>query len=164
MHFKLYLQQSAEKGVVATAVRCGALKFKKLLTSSTNSEILLIVMNDTNKFDRFDRFDSFVNLTPHDVTVSSRGKIKKYVKDGTVARVSETVTLAFTIDDCDISDVVFGDIIGLPAPVKGVYFIVSAMVKEAVKKSGSGRNDCVSPGNLIRNEKGEVIGCKGFTR
>lgn len=118
-------------------------------------------MNDTNKFDRF---DSFVNLTPHDVTVSSRGKIKKYVKDGTVARVSETVTLAFTIDDCDISDVVFGDIIGLPAPVKGVYFIVSAMVKEAVKKSGSGRNDCVSPGNQIRNEKGEVIGCKGFTR
>ena len=117
--------------MVATAVRCGALKFKKLLTSSTNSEILLIVMNDTNKFDRF---DSFVNLTPHDVTVSSRGKIKKYVKDGTVARVSETVTLAFTIDDCDISDVVFGDIIGLPAPVKGVYFIVSAMVKEALKR------------------------------
>lgn len=158
MNFKLYLQQSAEKVIFVGIRDVGVIYSKKLLTSSTNSEILLIVMNDTNKFDRF------VNLTPHDVTVSSCGKIKKYVKDGNVARVSETVTLAFTIDDCDISDVVFGDIIGLPAPVKGVYFIVSAMVKEAVKKSGSGRNDCVSPGNLIRNEKCEVIGCKGFTR
>jgi hypothetical protein len=118
-------------------------------------------MNDTNKFDRFDKF---VNLTPHDVTVVSGGKIKKYLRDGTVARVSEIATWVFTIDDVDISDVVFGDVIGLPAPVTGVYFVVSAMVKEAVKKSGSGRNDCVSPGNLIRNEKGDVIGCKGFTR
>ena len=115
-------------------------------------------MNDTNKFDRF------VNLTPHDVTVVSGGKIKKYLRDGTVARVTETTTLAFTIDDCDINDVVFGEVIGLPAPVKGVCFIVSAMVKEAVRKSGSGRTDLVSPGNLIRDEKGEVIGCKGFAR
>jgi hypothetical protein len=134
---------------------------KNLLTFPLNSEILLIVMNDTNKFDRFDKF---VNLTPHDVTVVSGGKVKKYLRDGTVARVTETTTLAFSIDEVDINDVVFGDIIGLPAPVKGVWFIVSAMVKEAVKKSGSGRNDCVSPGNLIRNEKGEVIGCKGFAR
>ena len=155
------MQQSAEKGVAATVVRCGAFNFKKSLTESTNSEILLIVMNDTNKFDRFDKF---VNLTPHDVTVVSGGKVKKYLRDGTVARVTETTTLAFSIDEVDINDVVFGDIIGLPAPVKGVWFIVSAMVKEAVKKSGSGRNDCVSPGNLIRNEKGEVIGCKGFAR
>jgi len=117
-------------------------------------------MNDTNKY----KFDTFVNLTPHDVTVVSGVFAKKYLRDGTVARVTETVTLAFSIDDCDINDVVFGDVIGLPAPVKGVWFIVSAMVKEAVKKSGSGRNDCVSPGNLIRNEKGEEIGCKGFTR
>jgi hypothetical protein len=153
-----------EKSASASVVRCGAFNFKKSLTESTNSEILLIVMNDTNKFDRFDRFDKFVNLTPHDVTVVSGGKVKKYLRDGTVARVTETTTLAFSIDEVDINDVVFGDIIGLPAPVKGVWFIVSAMVKEAVKKSGSGRNDCVSPGNLIRNEKGEVIGCKGFAR
>ena len=141
-------------------VRCGAFNFKKSLTDSTNSEILIIVMNDTNKY----KFDTFVNLTPHDVTVVSGGKVKKYDRDGTVARVTETTTLAFSIDDCDINDVVFGDVIGLPAPVKGVWFIVSAMVKEAVKKSGSGRNDCVSPGNLIRDENGEVIGCKGFAR
>jgi hypothetical protein len=115
-------------------------------------------MNTSYKFDRF------VNLTPHDVTVVSGGKIKKYIRDGTVARVTETVTLAFSIDDCDINDVVFGEVVGLPAPTDGVCFIVSAMVKEAVKKSGSGRNDCVSPGNLIRDEKGEVIGCKGFAR
>jgi len=141
-------------------VRCGAFNFKKSLTDSTNSEILIIVMNDTNKY----KFDTFVNLTPHDVTVVSGVFAKKYLRDGTVARVTETVTLAFSIDDCDINDVVFGDVIGLPAPVKGVWFIVSAMVKEAVKKSGSGRNDCVSPGNLIRDENGEVIGCKGFAR
>ena len=44
-------------------------------------------------------------------------------------------------------------------PVKeGVIYIVSVLVKQACPD----RSDFVSPSDLFRNNRGEVIGCKGF--
>ena len=106
----------------------------------------------------------FVNLTPHDITVvlpdtqTENNRRRVFHRDGTVARVSQIATVVETIDDIVISTVKFGSVVGLPKPVDGIRFIVSSMVKSAEPN----RTDLVSPGDLVRDENGNVIGCKGF--
>lgn len=48
--------------------------------------------------------------------------------------------------------------VGLPEPEAGTVLIASAMVADAVR-----RPDVMSPGELVRNEAGQPIGCKGLT-
>lgn len=49
---------------------------------------------------------------------------------------------------------------GLPAPEEGVIYIVSLITLNALKGI---RSDLVAPGNLIRDEKGNIVGCDGLT-
>lgn len=101
-----------------------------------------------------------VNLTPHDVNIQNLdGTFQTVWRDGTVARVEmissqiQRYPLA-----CAQTTVVKSKVIGLPEPVFGVVWIVSAMVREACPD----RKDLASPGELIRDEKGNPIGCKGL--
>lgn len=52
----------------------------------------------------------------------------------------------------------YGDLDHNPPVLEGVMYIVSLPVKQACPT----RTDFVSPSDLVRNEKGEIIGCKGF--
>ena len=52
----------------------------------------------------------------------------------------------------------YGQVENLPAKVEGVTLIVSAMIRQALPE----RTDLVSPGNLLRNAAGSVIGCEGL--
>jgi len=102
----------------------------------------------------------FINLTPHDVVVIlADGASKTFNRDGTVARVNQTASVVQIVDGVSISTVRFGDVVGLPEPVTGTMFIVSALVKSAL---AGRRTDVVSPGDLVRDANGNVIGCKGF--
>ena len=47
----------------------------------------------------------------------------------------------------------------LPRPVEGVVYIVSALALNAVPAE---RTDFVCPKQVVRDDKGRVIGCKGF--
>ena len=47
----------------------------------------------------------------------------------------------------------------LPEPVEGTIFVVSAIVAEA----NPSRKDLASPGEVIRNEQGQPIGCRGLS-
>jgi hypothetical protein len=98
-----------------------------------------------------------INLTPHDINVIVDGDVTVIPRDGTVARVNQISTVVDKINGIPVSVVRFGDVVGLPDPVPGVIWIVSALVKQAVNRS-----DVVSPGELVRNSDGNVIGCKGF--
>ena len=113
----------------------------------------------------------FINLTPPDITVilpdttTETNRVRTFHRDGTVARVSQNTSVAFTVDDINISTATFGPVVGLPERDASTLFIVSAMVKSA----STGRTDLVSPGELVRvrhgqdrNDAGVVIGCKGF--
>jgi hypothetical protein len=101
----------------------------------------------------------FINLTPHDVTVINNNNKRTFHRDGTIARVSQiSPTVVEVVDGVTISVVRFGDVVGLPQPVDGVKFIVSVLVKSACPN----RTDLVSPGDQIRDENGNVIGCKQF--
>lgn len=65
-----------------------------------------------------------------------------------------------TVEGIDIYEVVYGEITGLPEYVEGVFYVVSAMVRQALPE----RKDLLSPGQLIRNEEGQPVGCLGLVR
>lgn len=107
-----------------------------------------------------------INLTPHDITlVNGEGEIILTVKpSGEVARVTQsTEQLAtFTIDGLDIpvTQNTYGELVNLPEQEDGVSLIVSAMVASAGKALG--RTDLFIPNETVRNDKGQIIGCKSL--
>lgn len=104
------------------------------------------------------------NLTPHEVCIY---KLNGTVPDldvvieagEEVARVScEYIKVDKKADGIDLYRTVFGEVTDLPDYEEGVYLLVSTMVREALPL----RSNLVSPGQLLRNDKGEVIGCLGL--
>lgn len=106
----------------------------------------------------------FTNLTPHDITVYllGYGRTKVFSRSGKVARVSQKFEKFGTVcnegNDIPLFRSQLGDVIDLPESEENNYFIVSAMVKQAAPD----RLDLVSPGELLRDDKGQVVGCNGF--
>jgi hypothetical protein len=98
---------------------------------------------------------AFVNLTPHPIVIVDGPTVPP---SGTVARVTSSSINVRIIDGVAFSRVSFGEVVGLPDPVPGDTFIVSAMVRSAVPH----RDDVASPGDLVRDDAGNVIGCRGL--
>jgi len=97
----------------------------------------------------------FINLTPHEINVVGG---PSFPPSGKVARVTATVTPAGEFGGVALSRTTFGEVDGLPAPVDGTIFVVSALVRSAVPD----RRDVASPGDLVRGEDGQPIGCRGL--
>ena len=99
----------------------------------------------------------FINLTPHEIYEVNTGM--RLPSKG-VARVKSATQVVDNIKGVTIYRSVFeGTIDGLPEPKEGVVYIVSALALNAVPKH---RTDVVAPGNLVRGEDGQPIGCQGF--
>ena len=96
------------------------------------------------------------NLTPHTINETVSGQ--SYPSTGTVARVTTTNIRVATWEDSPILIQVAGEVTDLPDQQGGTALIVSAMVRLALP----GRGDLLSPGDLVRNEDGQPIGCDGF--
>lgn len=79
---------------------------------------------------------------------------------GEPIRVSCESRKVDTIEGVDIYENIYGEVTGLPEFEEGVYYVVSAMVRQALP----GRKDLLSPGQLIRNKAGQPIGCLGLVR
>lgn len=101
---------------------------------------------------------NFINLTPHDINVITDKGSRVIPRSGNVARVNQVLSLACKYDGISIVNCKYGQVENLPEEKEMTYFIVSKMVKDAAPN----RQDLLSPGELVRNEKGEVIGCKNF--
>jgi len=101
-----------------------------------------------------------VNLTPHMLNiVTIWGRILNIEPSGTVARVSvQEKDLNLEIGQIPIFEASYGEVEGLPDPVDGTYYIVSSMVQSMVKD----RKDVFSPGDLIRDDDGKPVGCRGL--
>lgn len=108
----------------------------------------------------------YLNLTPHPLNVKTAdGEYITIPPSGDVARVvyDRLPPEQVRIDGHEISISVAGaprEIIGLREPEEGVVLIVAKAVSDAVPNRG----DLMSPGRLIRDEDGTVIGCDGLTR
>lgn len=102
-----------------------------------------------------------VNLTPHPLTLVGENGTLEVPTSGQIARLAVERTALFPIN-CDgvelpVSRPTLGEIINLPAPKEGLIFVASALVAEA-----AGRADVMSPGELLRDPDGRVVGARGL--
>lgn len=79
---------------------------------------------------------------------------------GEPIRVSCESRKVDTVEGIDIYENIYGEVTGLPEFKEGVFYVVSAMVRQALPE----RKDLLSPGQLIRNEEGQPVGCLGLVR
>ncbi len=109
----------------------------------------------------------FVNLTPHQITVIAGAITHVINPDGRVARVKTSVIEEQSLNGLPVRSIETGQVEGLPAPENDTVYIVSGMVLAAIpltiRPHIAGRRDVVAPGELVRDDAGRPIGCKGFT-
>ena len=103
------------------------------------------------------------NFTPHNVVIVTNDT-KIVIPSEGVTRVTETKPPSTSID---VDGVVietfrseFGEVENLPPKEGGVMVIVSALAADAVK----GRDDLLVPGELVRDDGGNIVGCKSLRR
>ena len=99
-----------------------------------------------------------VNLTPHEIIETKSGI--SFSPSGQVARVGVEYKEEEKIGGIQLYSRSFGQVIDLPEPRLNTLFIVSALVLEAAKE----RKDLLAPGELVRDDKGRPIRCKGFIK
>lgn len=100
-----------------------------------------------------------VNLTPHNVNIINKdGSIRTIKASGTVARCTQSTQVVDTIDNIPITSTLFGDVVDLPLPQPDTMFIVSRLVLTAC----SDRDDLLVPNDLVRDDNGNIIGCKSL--
>ena len=101
-----------------------------------------------------------VNLTPHAVHLHlTTGEVVTFPPSGVVARAKEIVTPVGERAGVRIVTIAYGEIENVPPHSGETYeetYIVSALVRAALPE----RFDLFSPGALVRNEAGVVVGCR----
>ena len=102
---------------------------------------------------------NFINLTPHTLNVHANGDVVSIAPSGEVARVATVSTDADPVGGIPTVTTAFGEVTGLPEAKEDVFLIVSGMVASAAP-----RTDVLSPGDLVRDENGRPIGCRGLRR
>ena len=98
-----------------------------------------------------------INLTPHNL-VLQLGDVTKTIASSGVARCQQSGSYAGKIDDVPLVTMAYGAVEGLPEPIEGTVFVVSALVRCAVPM----RSDVASPGDLVRDSLGAVVGCRNL--
>jgi hypothetical protein len=105
------------------------------------------------------------NLTPHSVTIiTDTGSVYLPPEPGIRPWVDETHTDAepVFVDAVPVPTVrvVGGAAVDLPEPVPGTLLIVSRVIAEACPD----RTDLLVPYDLVRDEAGQVVGCRRLAR
>ncbi len=98
---------------------------------------------------------TIVNLTPHKITISSKDCSIQLTlpSEDNPARCEEVTKHLEEFDGFPVVLKSYGEVENLPNPEKEVLYLVSMMVREACPD----RKDLASPGDLYRNEDGEVM-------
>ena len=111
----------------------------------------------------------FINITPHSIDLIVSNTKISIPPTGIIARCSveseQLPTISASFDgmnfEIPLSQTKLGEIVGLPPQLENTYYITSIVV--AQKASQLGRQDVLVP-DVIRDTKGNIIGCKGFYR
>ena len=121
----------------------------------------------------------FVNMTPHVLNVLT-GNGNKNVSDrstltlppsGQSVRVAQSFKPVGVMNDVTLYQAAYGAVEtidnatkevmgGLPEMVEGTVYVVSGQALEAVKALG--RVDFAAPGELVRDDNGQPVGCNGL--
>ena len=102
------------------------------------------------------------NLTPHTLNLFDLGgnPVAEIPPSGEIARVKALREQIGDYERVPLFTTIFGEVDGLPAPKPNTIYVVSGLVRAAVPSRG----DVFSPGELVRDDGGKVIGAKGLTR
>jgi hypothetical protein len=111
---------------------------------------------------------NIVNLTPHNVVLQDADGVRTVIASSGVARVACTPGALENVEGVPVpvaGRATYGAVEGLPDPVEGTIYVVSAMVLGRCKD----RDDVVGPGTgpkdgAIRNEDGNVIAVTRLVR
>lgn len=104
-----------------------------------------------------------INKTPHDVhIVDENGQVvRTYAKGDSQIRLAvKTIQDVPFVDGTPTSRTEFGEPEGLPDFKEGVFYVVSQLVKNALPN----RMDLVVPAEVVRDDKGNIQGCKSLGR
>lgn len=102
-----------------------------------------------------------LNYTPHAITlINYKGESVEYSSSG-IARCEEIKKVIGSAGGYPIYSVEFGNLSGLPEWEDNTVIIVSAIAAQAAKAAG--RTDCLIVADTVRNDKGQVVGAKGFS-
>ncbi len=108
-----------------------------------------------------EEFTELVNCTTHELVVYDEqgGEVlARLAFSGTVARCDVVSRKVGQVVGVPTFDTQFGEVRGLPDPEEGKMYVVSLPVRQALPE----RHDLASPGELIRDEAGRPVGCKGL--
>lgn len=97
-----------------------------------------------------------VNLTPHAIVL--RGKT---IEPSGLARCETSSIKIGEVNGIDVNQRSFGEVYGLPETERDTYYIVSAIVAQAVKGL---RDDCLVVDETIRDDAGKIIGCESLAK
>jgi hypothetical protein len=104
---------------------------------------------------------NIINLTPHDINVVlADGSVRTFPKSGAVVRVATFRSPGPEVDGIPTFETKFGAVEGLPDVNPEVIYITSALVASRC----ADRADVFAPGELVRDDGGNVIGCRGLSR
>lgn len=104
-----------------------------------------------------------INKTPHAVHIidESGHVVRTYEKGESQIRLAvKTVQDVPLLDGTPTSRTNFGEPEGLPNFKKGTFYIVSQLVKNALPD----RKDLLVPAEVVRDDNGNIIGCKSLGR
>jgi hypothetical protein len=112
---------------------------------------------------------NIINLTPHTIRVEVGEATIAIPASGTVARCQTIEVSEPDVNGLPVVSQRFGEIEGLPEPVKGSIYLVSMVVGNAVVNgAGSSRFDVygpnTSPGSVVRDANGQIAAVRSLVR
>ena len=100
-----------------------------------------------------------VNCTPHAINLLFNDDSGTIIPPSGVTPTVEMIrTKTESINEIDVHMVTSGPVSGMPDAAEDTIYIVSQLVANAAPQ----RRDLVFPLDLIRDDKGRVVGCRGF--
>lgn len=103
---------------------------------------------------------TIINTTPHNVNICDANNkvINTFLKSDNPIRLNSTSNQIGDVNGIPVNSVTFGSA-DLLAFQEGIYYIVSALVKNALPN----RPDLLVPHDVVRDEGGNIIGCRSFS-
>ena len=107
---------------------------------------------------------TIINMTPHALKIQkidgSFVELPKPVEGTLVPRRAVKSEAGESIHGLAVSKTVFGEVQDLPEEIKDTIYVVSRLVLDGAPH----RQDLFSPGELLRDNNGAVIGAKGLAQ
>jgi hypothetical protein len=113
----------------------------------------------------------FINCTPHPINVYDKDNnlIVEIQPSGIIPRVNSKREFCYKVKDIPVYETVYGMVENLPTITEGNLYIVSRMIKAVLDTAfddyymEGNKDKFIVPDDILRDDKGNIIGCKSFS-